>query len=156
MGNFLKKDLFQTLKFKERIRFQKLSKQKQKELKELFQEDEERALQETYALIGSNESLKNGEVNYNALLGTTDVSEITQQAFDAQNIQSKLNSFASTMGMFTMNMAQQANMLAQELQRKTDFVQIAQNDEIIKQNDKLIEQNKMMLELMRQMVEKQH
>ncbi|MEP9851558.1 hypothetical protein ABDK10_02555 [Staphylococcus aureus] len=146
--------LVQTLKFKENLRFQKLSKSKQKELKELFKEDKERALQETYALIGSNESLKNGETNFRILLGTSEVSDVTAQAFEIQNIQSKLNKFASTMGMFTMNMAQQSNMLAQELQRKTDFVQIAQNDEIIKQNQILLEQNETMIELMRQMVEK--
>lgn len=154
MGNFLKKDLFQTLKFKERMRFQKLSKQKQKELKELFKEDEEKGLQETYKLIGSNESIKSGEVNYSNLLGTTEVSEITQHAIDAQKIQSSLNTFASTMGMFTMNMAQQSNMLAQELQRKTDFVQIAQKDELIKQNDEIISQNDRIIELMEMMASK--
>ncbi|OEK68616.1 hypothetical protein [Staphylococcus equorum] len=154
MGNFLKKDLFQTLKFKERMRFQKLSKQKQKELKELFKEDEEKGLQETYKLIGSNESIKSGEVNYSNLLGTTEVSEITQHAIDAQKIQSGLNTFASTMGMFTMNMAQQSNMLAQELQRKTDFVQIAQKDELIKQNDEIISQNDRIIELMEMMANK--
>ncbi|MEB6297568.1 hypothetical protein FEZ53_01705 [Staphylococcus xylosus] len=154
MVNFYKKDLFQTLKFKERLRFQKLNKNKQKELKQLFLEDEESALQETYNLIGSNESLKDGETNFRILLGTSDISEVTQQAFDIQNIQSKLNTFSSTMGMFTMNIAQQSNMLAQELQRKTDFVQIAQNDEIIKQNDKIIEQNDTMIELMKQIIEK--
>lgn len=154
MGNFLKKDLFQTLKFKERMRFQKLSKQKQKELKELFKEDEEKGLQETYKLIGSNESIKSGEANYSNLLGTTEVSEITQHAIDAQKIQSSLNTFASTMGMFTMNMAQQSNMLAQELQRKTDFVQIAQKDELIKQNDEIISQNDRIIELMKQMTNK--
>lgn len=56
--------------------------------------------------------------------------------------------------MLTMNVAQQSNMLSQELQRKTDFVQIAQNDEIIKQNDKIIEQNEMIIELMSQMASK--
>lgn len=136
------------------MRFQKLSKQKQKELKELFKEDEEKGLQETYKLIGSNESIKSGEANYSNLLGTTEVSEITQHAIDAQKIQSSLNTFASTMGMFTMNMAQQSNMLAQELQRKTDFVQIAQKDELIKQNDEIISQNDRIIELMKQMTNK--
>ncbi|MCD8835051.1 hypothetical protein K2V58_12310 [Staphylococcus arlettae] len=148
--------LVQTLKFKENLRFQKLSKSKQKELKELFKEDKERALQETYALIGSNESMKNGETNFKILLGKSEVTDVTQQAFEIQNIQSKLNKFASTMGMFTMNMAQQSNMLAQELQRKTDFVQIAQNDEIIKQNQILLEQNEQMVNLLTQLVDKQN
>lgn len=58
------------------------------------------------------------------------------------------------MGMFTMNMAQQSNMLAQELQRKTDFVQIAQKDELIKQNDEIISQNDRIIELMKQMTNK--
>lgn len=154
MGNFLKKDLLQTLKFKERLRFQKLSKHKQKELKEIFKEDEEKGLQETYKLIASNESIKSGETNYNNMLGTTDVSEITQHAITAQNIQNSLNAFASKMGMFTMNIAQQSNMLAQELQRKTDFVQIAQNDELIKQNDEIISQNDRIIELMEMMANK--
>lgn len=148
--------LVQTLKFKENLRFQKLSKSKQKELKELFKEDKKRALQETYALIGSNESMKNEETNFKILLGKSEVTDVTQQAFEIQNIQSKLNKFASTMGMFTMNMAQQSNMLAQELQRKTDFVQIAQNDEIIKQNQILLEQNEQMVNLLTQLVDKQN
>ncbi|WP_341636881.1 hypothetical protein [Staphylococcus casei] len=147
------KDLVQTLKFKERLRFQKLNKSKQKELKQLFKEDEEKALQETYNLIGSNEAIKNGETNYSNLLGTSNISDVTHQAFEVQRIQNKLNAFSSKMGMFTMNVAQQSNMLAQELQRKTDFVQIAQNDEIIKQNDKIIEQNDTMIGLMKEMIE---
>lgn len=87
-------------------------------------------------------------------MGTTDVSEITQHAITAQNIQNSLNAFASKMGMFTMNIAQQSNMLAQELQRKTDFVQIAQNDELIKQNDEIISQNDRIIELMEMMANK--
>ncbi|MCE7784390.1 hypothetical protein [Staphylococcus xylosus] len=53
-----------------------------------------------------------------------------------------------------MNMAQQAQMLSNELQRKTDFIQIAQRDELIKQNQTLIEQNETMIELMKQVANK--
>lgn len=150
----------QSLSFKEALKFNKLKFEQQKELKKMYKERPSEAMDKFYEYVAESnpevadkmktkrESKKIGNT------GVVDPTEVTQRAFEDHRIDNSLNKLSSTMGMFTMNIAQQAQMLSNELQRKTDFIQIAQRDELIKQNDKLIDQNETMIELIKQIANK--
>ncbi|OEK41283.1 hypothetical protein [Staphylococcus saprophyticus] len=149
--------IHQAMSFKEGMKFGKLKKDQQKELKEMYKENPREALDKFYEYVGESNPEVAEKMKTKRESGKTGVinpSEVTKRAFEDHRIDNSLNKLTSVMGMFTMNMAQQAQMLSNELQRKTDFIQIAQRDELIKQNQTLIEQNETMIELMKQMANK--